>query len=58
MSKMQNVHLKCRNDKSHCQVSVVRLKSLDGSPCNELLLLLMIISSHNNDVYALVTVVF
>ena len=37
--KMQNVHLKCWNDKSHCQVSVVGLKSLDVSPCNELLLL-------------------
>ena len=43
MHKMQNVHLKCWNDKSHCQVSVVRLKSLDVSPCNELLLLPMII---------------
>jgi len=43
MPKMQNVHLKCRNDKSHCQVSVVGLKSLDVSPCNELLLLPMII---------------
>jgi len=39
---MQNVHLKCWNDKSHCQVSVVGLKSLDVSPCNELLLLPMI----------------
>jgi len=43
MSKMQNVHLKCRNDKSHCQVSVVGLKSLDASPRNELLLLPIII---------------
>ena len=34
--KMQNVHLKCLNDKSHCQMSVVGLKSLDVSPCNEL----------------------
>ena len=39
MPKMQNVHLKCWNDKSHCQVSVVGLKSPDVSPCNELLLL-------------------
>jgi len=29
MPKMQNVLLKCWNDKSHCQVSVVGLKSLD-----------------------------
>ena len=43
MPKMQNVHLKCWNDKSHCQVSVVGLKSLDVSPCNKLLLLPMII---------------
>ena len=43
--KMQNVHLKCWNDKSHCQVSVVRLKSLDVSPCNELLLSPMIITN-------------
>jgi len=43
MPKMQNVHLKCLNDESHCQVSVVRLKSLNVSPCNELLLLPMII---------------
>jgi len=43
MPKMQNVHLKCWNGKSHCQVSVVRLKSLDVSPCNELWLLPMII---------------
>jgi len=43
MPKMQKVHLKCRNNKSHCQVSVVvGLKSLDVSPCNELLLLPMI----------------
>ena len=42
---MQNVHLKCWNDKSHCQVSVVGLKSLDVSPCNELLLLAMIIKN-------------
>ena len=39
MPKMQNVHLKCGNDNSHCQVSVVGLKSLDVSPCNELFLL-------------------
>ena len=45
MPKMQNVHLKCWNDKSHCQVSVVGLKSLDVSPCNELLLLPMIIKN-------------
>jgi len=45
MAKMRNVHLKCRNDKSHCQVSVVGLKSLDVSPCNELLLLRMIIKN-------------
>ena len=37
MPKMQYVHLKCWNDKSHCQVSVVGVKSLDVSPCNELL---------------------
>ena len=43
MPKMQNVHLKCWNDKGHCQVSVVGLKSLDVSPCNEVLLLPMII---------------
>ena len=36
--KMQNVYLKCWNDESHCQVSVVGLKSLDVSSCNELLL--------------------
>jgi len=45
MPKMQNVHLKCWNDKSPCQVSVVGLKSLDVSPCNELLLLPMIIKN-------------
>jgi len=45
MPKMQNVHLKCWNDKSYCQVSVVGLKSLDVSPCNELLLLPMIIKN-------------
>jgi len=45
MPKMQNVHLKCSNDKSLCQVSVVGLKSLDVSPCNELLLLPMIIKN-------------
>jgi len=45
MAKMQNLHLKCWNDKSHCQVSVVGLKSLDVSPCNELLLLPMIIKN-------------
>jgi len=28
MPEMQNVHSKCWNDKSHCQVSVVGLKSL------------------------------
>ena len=32
MLKMQNVHLKCWNDKSHCQVAVVGLKSLDVNP--------------------------
>ena len=32
MPKMQNVHLKCWNDKNHCQVAVVGLKSLDVSP--------------------------
>jgi len=41
----QNVHLKCWNDESHCQVSAVGLKSLDVSPCNELLLLPMIIKN-------------
>jgi len=45
MPKMQNVHLKCWNDKSHCQVSVVGLISLDVSPCNELLLLPVIIKN-------------
>jgi len=45
MPKMQNIHLKCWNDKSHCQVSVVGLKSLDISPCNELLLVPMIIKN-------------
>jgi len=45
MPKMQNVHLKWWNDKSHCQVSVVGLKSLDVSPCKELLLLPMIIKN-------------
>ena len=45
MPKMQNVHLKCWNDKSHCRVSVVGLKSLDVSPCNELLLLPVIIKN-------------
>jgi len=45
MPKMQNVHLKCWNDKSHCQVSIVGLKSLDVSPCNELVLLPMIIKN-------------
>jgi len=45
MPKKQNVHLKCRNDKSHCQVSVVGLKLLDVSPCNELLHLPMIIKN-------------
>jgi len=37
--KCKNVHLKCWNDKSHCQVSVVGLQSLDVSPCNDLVLL-------------------
>jgi len=41
--KMQNVHLKCWNNKSPCQVFVVGLKSLDVSPCHELLLLPVII---------------
>jgi len=45
MPKMQNVHMKCWSDKSHCQVSVVGLKSLNVSPCNELLLLPMIIKN-------------
>jgi len=45
MPRMQNVHLKCWNDKSHCQVSVIGLKSLDVSPYNELLLLPMIIKN-------------
>jgi len=45
MPKMQNVHRKCCNDKSHCQVSFVGLKSLEVSPCNELLLLPMIIKN-------------
>ena len=40
---MQNVHLKFRNDESHCPVSAVELKLLDVSPCSELLLLPMII---------------
>ena len=44
-AQKQNVHLKCRNDKSHCQVSVVGLKLLDVSPCNELLHLPMIIKN-------------
>jgi len=43
MHKMQNVHLKCWNDKSRCQVSFVGLKSLDASPCHKLLLLPMTI---------------
>ena len=43
---MQNVQLKCWNDKSHCQVSIVVLKSLDVNPCNELLLLPMIIKNY------------
>jgi len=42
-SGFRNVHFKRWNDKSHCQVSVVGLKSLGVSPCNELLLLPMII---------------
>jgi len=45
MTKMQNVHLKCWNDKSHCRVSFLGLKSLDVSPCNKLLLLPMIIKN-------------
>jgi len=45
MPKMQNVHLKCWNDKSHLQVCDVGLKSLDVSPCKELLLLPMIIKN-------------
>jgi len=45
MPNMQNVHFKCWNDESHCQVSAVGLKSLDVSPCNELLLLHMIIKN-------------
>ena len=43
--KMPKMHLKCRNDKNYCQMSVVGLKSLDVSPCNELLLLPMIIKN-------------
>ena len=43
--KMYNVRLKCWNDKNHCQLSVVGLKSLDASPCNELLLLPMVIKN-------------
>ena len=31
MPKMQNIYLKYWNDKSHCQVSVVGLKSMDES---------------------------
>jgi len=42
---MQNVHLKCSNDKSHCQLCIVGLKSLDISSCHELLLLPMIIKN-------------
>ena len=45
MPKMQSVHLKCWNNESHCQVSVVGLKSLDVSPRNEPLLLPMIITN-------------
>jgi len=45
MPKVQNVHLKCWNDKSHCQVSAVGPKSLDVRPGNELLLLPMIIKN-------------
>jgi len=55
MPRMQNVHLKCWNDKSHCQVSVVGLKSLDVSRCNELLLLLMIIKNSLAREYFFVT---
>jgi len=43
LTKMQNVQLKCWNDKSHCQVSVGGMKSPDVSPSNQLLLLPMII---------------
>ena len=43
MPKMQNVHMKCWYDKSRYQVK--SLKSLDVSPCNELLLLPMIIKN-------------
>jgi len=43
--KMQNIHLKCWYDKSHCQVSVVGRKSLDVSPCIELFLLPVIIKN-------------
>ena len=45
MPKIQNVHLKRWNDKSHCQVSVVGLKSLDVSACSELLLLPMTVKN-------------
>ena len=31
MPTLQNVHLKCWNDKSYCQVSVVGLRSLDAA---------------------------
>jgi len=54
-AQMQNVRLKCWNDKSHCQVSVVGLKSLDVSPCNELLLLPMIIKNSLTWEYFFVT---
>ena len=43
--KCQKCKMYIRNDKSHCQVSVVGLKSLDVSLCNELLLLPMIIKN-------------
>ena len=43
------------DDKSHCRVSVAGLKSLDVSPCNELLLLPMIIKHSLAWEYFLVT---
>jgi len=53
MPKMRNVHLKCWNDKSHCQVSAVELK-IHGL-CNDLLLLLMIITTSLTWEYFFVT---
>jgi len=53
MPKMRNVRLKCWNDKSHCQVSAVELK-IHGL-CNDLLLLLMIITTSLTWEYFFVT---